>query len=195
MPDEPDLRPWPDASGGGSLDDVFEDLEQQAAGLHLAERDAELADRAHGEYARVTLESRVHASCGRSVRVELLGGAGVEGVLEQAGDGWFRVTAVTGQEWVVRLDAVTVAAGLSSRSTAEEVRPATARLGLRSALRRLSEEGDPVVVVRLDGRSDLVRVRRVGADFLEGHRVAAEAGLQGDPVLMPFAAVAAFRTR
>ena len=37
---------------------VFDDLEQQAEGLHLAERDAEVADLTLAEYTRVTLAAR-----------------------------------------------------------------------------------------------------------------------------------------
>ena len=173
-----------------ALASVFEDLEQQAAGLHLVERDAELADRAHGEYAQVTLASRVHASSGRAVRLALRGGAVVEGVLEQVGDGWCRVVGA-GHEWVVRLPAVTSAEGLSPRSVAEAVRPATARLGLRSALRRLGEEACTAVVLTVEGGSLLLHVERVGADFLEGGRV--DSAARGGQVVVPFGAVAALR--
>ena len=37
---------------------VFEDLEQQAEGLHLVERDAEVADLTVAEYCRISLASR-----------------------------------------------------------------------------------------------------------------------------------------
>ena len=53
---------------------VFDDLEQQAEGLHLVERDAEVADLTMAEYSRISLGARLHASLGRDLRVRLVGG-------------------------------------------------------------------------------------------------------------------------
>lgn len=176
-----------------ALEDVFEDLEQQAAGLHLSERDAELADRVHGEYAQVTFESRVHASVGRQVRWAVAGALVVEGVLEEAGAGWVRVADGAGRPWLLRLSAVEWSAGLSSRSVPEPARPATAGLTFRSALRRLSEDGDPVTLHRVDGTQEGLVVVRVGADFVEGLPPGRDAGVPVGPVVCTFAGVAAVR--
>lgn len=184
--------------GDMHFDDLFEDLEQQAAGLGLAERDAELADRARGEYAAVTLASRVHASGGCHVRLRLVDRTLVEGSLTQAGPDWCGVSrvAATGatESCVVRLAAVSVAEGLSARSVAEAARPVTARLGFGSALHRIAGDGR-MLRLRLLGVDDLEgRLRRVGADFAELEPV----GRHGEPVvadpvttLVPFAAVLA----
>src|SRR4051794_10210086 len=48
--------------------DLFDDLEQQAEGLALIGRDAEVAELSRAEYAQVDLADRLHASEGRSVR-------------------------------------------------------------------------------------------------------------------------------
>lgn len=173
-----------------ALEDVFEDLEQQAAGLHLSERDAELADRAHGEYAQVTLESRVHASVGRPVRLTA-GDLAVEGMLAQAGAGWARVEDAVGRAWVVRLPVVECATGLSGRALPEVTRPATARLTFRSALRSLCEHGDPVTVHASSGAQQVLVVLRIGADFLEGLPPGAPSG--EERVVCAFAGVAAVR--
>jgi hypothetical protein len=151
----------------GRLDDVFEDLEQQAAGIELAERDAELADRARGEYASVTLADRVHASLGRQVALVLSGGESLAGALTDAGADWCTVSSSQGRTWLVRLDAVAVARGLSARSVPEAARPVVARLGFGSALHRLAE-GAADLVLHLDtGSVPRVRLVRVGADFVE----------------------------
>lgn len=184
--------------GDMHFDDLFEDLEQQAAGLGLAERDAELADRARGEYAAVTLASRVHASAGCYVRLRLVDRTLVEGSVTQAGPDWCGVSRVVAagvtESCVVRLAAVSVAEGLSARSVAEAARPVTARLGFGSALHRVA--GDRGLLrLRLLGVDDLEgRLRRVGADFVELEPVVPP----GDPVatdhattLVPFAAVLA----
>lgn len=173
---------------------VFEDLEQQAAGLHLSERDAELADRARGEYATVSFASRVHASLGLGVTLTLRDGQLVEGALAEAGSDWCVVTGTDGRAaWLVRLEAVVAAYGLSARAVPEAARPAVARLGFGSALRRLAEEYAAVVVHLATGGSLPVRVLRVGADFLE-----AEAGGRAhrgsSALVVPFRAVLSVRT-
>jgi hypothetical protein len=157
-----------DQGGREGLGRIFEDLEQQAEGMHLAERDAELADRARSEYAAVELSSRIHASTGHEVVVTLLDGSTVEGTLTQAGVDW--CTVVPGARrlvWLVRLAAVATVQGLSSRAVPAATRPAPARLGFGSALHRLAGES-PEVLVRLASGTDLrVRVMRIGADFVE----------------------------
>ena len=53
--------------------ELFDDLEQQAEGLALAERDARVAERCRAEYAEVDLVARLHASVGTPVQVEVRG--------------------------------------------------------------------------------------------------------------------------
>ncbi len=50
---------------------LFDDLEGQAAAAWEVDREAELADRARTEYAAVTLVSRLMASRGQSVTIDL----------------------------------------------------------------------------------------------------------------------------
>lgn len=157
----------------GRLGDVFEDLEQQAAGIELAQRDAELADRARGEYAAVTLADRVHASVGRQVSLVLVGGETVAGELVEAGRDWCAVSSSQERTRLVRLAAVAQAGGLSARSLPEAARPVLARLGFGAAVHRLAE-GSLDLVLSVDTGSSLrVRLVRVGADFLEA-RLAAD---------------------
>jgi hypothetical protein len=173
------------------LGGLIEDLEQQAIGMHLAERDAELADRARGEYASVTFVSRVHASVGQQVTLTLRGGDLVEGVLTQAGVDWCTVVGGAGVPWLVRLGAVVGASGMSPRAVPEAARPALARLGFGSALHRLTEEA-PEVLLHLDGGPSVrVRVLRIGADFVETEQTGGPAA--SGSVLVPFAGVLTVR--
>lgn len=166
------------------LGDVIEDLEQQAEGLALAARDAEVAEQSRAEYARVDLSARLHASLGSPLSLSVRGVTALEGVLSGVGSGWVLVDGA-GVEWVVPLGAVLSLRGLADRGVPVEARPLTARLGLASALRRVAEERAEVVLHRTDGSLDRGVLARVGADFLE-LRVR-------DIEVVPFAALAAVR--
>jgi hypothetical protein len=175
--------------------DLFDDLEQQAEGLHLAERDAEVADRSRAEYASVDLAARLHASSGGCVRLLVSGLGRLDGRVSRLGADWC-LLSVGSVEWLVRFAALTAAQGLSRRSLSEHARPVTARLGLGSALRGLAESGGEVTVTRLDGSRSTGLLGRVGADFLE--LVAAPGfaeDMRGEPgtELVPFAHLAAVR--
>ncbi len=167
---------------------LFEDLEQRADGLHRAERDAGVSELARAEYSEVTLADRVHASLARPVQVTVSGGVTLQGLLRRAGRDWclLQGQAPPPGEVLVSLAAVTQIRGLSPRAVPEAARPLPDRLGLASVLRRLSEQGGPVVLVGTDGGQHSGMLRRVGADFLE---------LNGDTgvLAVPLSAVALVR--
>ncbi len=169
------------------LSSLFEDLEQQAAGIELAERDAELVDRARGEYAAVALADRVHASVGHSVRLALEGSEVVEGAVLEAGRDWVLVARhQTAATVLVRLAAVVVARGLSFRSLPEPARPVTARLGFGAALHRMAEQGTGLRLHLTSGPFGPASAVRIGADFVE-----LDPG-GGEPVaVVPFGAIRA----
>lgn len=167
---------------------VLDDLEQQAEGLYDAEREAEVADRSRAEYGEVTLVSRLMASVDGEVSVEVAGLGRLSGRLVRVASGWALLDAATGQ-WVISLAAIAAVGGASRRSTPEVAWSPLTRLGLGSALRRLSEAGEPCVVHRTDGGGIEGVVRRVGADFLEVE--VASRGVQ----LVAFAALAAVQSR
>jgi hypothetical protein len=153
------------------LFDVLDDLEGQAEALYAVEREAELADRARAAYAEVTLASRLMASAGAHVAIDVAGVGPLSGELRRVATGW---CALAGDcdEWLVPLGSVVAAHGLSDRSSPEAAWPAVARLGLGSALRRLADEAAPCLVVTHDGARHEVVLRRVGADFVEAEAVA-----------------------
>lgn len=139
------------------------------------------------EYAEVTLASRLMASVGSDVAVEVTGAGTVPGRLERVGTGWLRIAGARGA-WLVRLEAVSHVRGASERSVPEMAWSPVDRLGLGAALRRLSQEQVDVVVHGQDGARREGRVGRVGADFVE---VVAPGGQVGLVALGHVAAVRA----
>jgi hypothetical protein len=167
---------------------VLEDLEQQAEALYDAERDLELADRSRAEYAQVSLASRLMASVGSELGLEVDGVGLVQGRLQRVGSDWCLVGA-SGQDWVLRTDAVTVVRGASERSVPEVAWSPVARLGLGSALRRIADTREPCLVHRVDGNTHEATLTRVGQDFVEA------TGLDAKLLLFPFASLAAVQSR
>ncbi len=187
-----------DRSWEHRLCDLFDDLEQQAEGLHLLERDAEVADRSRAEYSQVTMAARLNGSVGERLVLRLLGVGRLEGTLMRVGSDWFLLNgAPWGQGWMVRTAAVVDASGLSERAVTEPARSVVSRLGLGSALRGVTESGSAVVLEHLDGNRQRGTPVRVGADFVEiGGGVDGESLTRGTARtsrVLPFAALAAVR--
>jgi hypothetical protein len=167
---------------------VLDDLEQQAEALYAAERDAELADRSRAEYGAVTLPSRLMASLDAELTLGVIGVGRLTGALRRVSKGWVLLSSA-GSEWIVPLSSVTSVGGASPRSVPEVAWSPITRLGLGSAMRRLSEAAEPCVVHLVDGTVHEARVARVGADF-------AELAIGEDRVdLVSFSALAAIRSR
>jgi small nuclear ribonucleoprotein (snRNP)-like protein len=170
---------------------VFDDLEQQASGLHLAERDAEVADLALAEYSQVSLAARLHASLDRDVQVRLLGGRVVGGRLARVGEGWFLVVDAA-SEWVVLPQGAATVVGLSPRADSEDTFAVTDQLTLRSVLRRLASAGERCAVHLRDDRQLAGAIGRVGRDFFE---LAVGEGPGRSTQVVPTSSVAALQGR
>lgn len=170
------------------LFEVLDDLEQQAEAAYDAERGAELADRSRSAYQEVTFASRLMASVGSDIAVDVLAVGAVHGTLERVGTGWCLLAGPTG-DWVLPLASLTTVRAASPRSVPEAAWSPVARLGLGAALRRVADAGEECVVHLVDGRRMEGTLRRVGADFAEVHVAS------GDVVLVPFASVAAVQSR
>jgi hypothetical protein len=168
---------------------VLDDLEQQAEALYDAERGLELADRSRSEYQQVTLASRLMASMGSDLVLDVRGVGAVTGTLERVGTGWCLLHG-SGQDWIVPVGAVLVVRGASERSSPEVAWSPVTRLGLGSALRRLADAGERCVFHLVDGRRLEGTVRRVGADFVE-----ALTGERGRAALVPYDGLAAVQSR
>ncbi|MFL6160273.1 MAG: hypothetical protein ACJ72D_29640 [Marmoricola sp.] len=145
---------------------LFDDLEMQAEGLASEERVGQVASLADASFAEVTLPSRLHAALGADLRVGLVSGPDVRGRLTRVGAGWLLLDA-SGAEWLVRLDAVTYLDGAGHGSVPEDLWSMTARLSVRSVLRRIASDRRPVVLHLVGGGQVSGSLGRVGADFLE----------------------------
>ena len=167
---------------------LFDDLEGQAAAAWEADREAELADRARAEYGSVTLASRLMASRGRTVALDLPHLGRLEGSLDRVGEGWCLVSGA-GQDWIVPLHAVAGVHGASGRSVPEVAWSPVDRLGLRAVLRRVADADERCLVHLVDGSRHEAYVHRVGADFLEAR---AETG---ERLLLPYAGLVAVQRR
>lgn len=169
---------------------VFDDLEQQASGLHLVEREAEVADVAASEYAAVDLETRLRGAVGvGELAVRLRGGQQPRGRLTRVGAGW--CVLVSGPtRWLVTLPAVLAVTGVASRAGHPATRSVADTLPVRSLLRRLVEESPAGCALHLaDGQRLEGRLLRVGADFAE----IASGAARDATSLVPLAALDAAR--
>jgi hypothetical protein len=144
----------------------LDDLEGQAAALFDADRAPELADRSREEYRSVTLAARLMAGIDQEVTLDLAGVGAVAGRLARVATGWCLLRG-SGQDWVIRLDAVAAVQGSSERAVPELAWPATARLGLGAALRRLADSAEPCSLLLTDGHRYDGTLQRAGADFVE----------------------------
>ena len=169
---------------------MFEDLELQAEGLHLAERAVEVDELAVAQAAEIELVARLLASIGRDVRVGT-NGPELRGRLAAAGADWVQVAADgTGATWTVPLRHVVLVVGLADGALPERARPLGARLSLRSVVRDLAEDRVVPTWHLSDGRVLRAAPVRVGADFVELRVDGA-----GGQVTVPLAAVVAVQDR
>ncbi|HNA98230.1 MAG TPA: hypothetical protein PLC19_02090 [Marmoricola sp.] len=171
-----------------ALLDLFEDLEQQAAGLSLAERESEVAELSVAHYADIDLAARLHASVGGQVQLRLLGGQLITGELTQVGADWALLRGLP-EEWIVPLGSITATLGLSSRADTMASRGALARLTLTSVLRGLASARADCVVFWSDQHQLAGRLGRVGSDFVE-----ISAGAQGQEQILTIGRINSIRS-
>ena len=183
-----------DGGSGGerSILALLDDLEQQAQGAALLERDLEVADRSRSEFARVGLASRVHALDGRWVRLRLLGGLRLDGAVLRTGVDWLLLGEQSGREWVVRSEALAAVHGAPTRSVSDQALGVVRRLSLGSVLRGLAEADGACLLHLVDGARLEGRLGRIGADFVEARLLPA---LGEGHDLLPFSALAAVQQR
>lgn len=165
---------------------LFDDLEGRAEDLLSHERAWEVAEQARAEYASVPLASRLLASVGREVVLQVRGAGRLAGRLTRCAETWCLLEG-QGRDWVVAVPALLTVTGTSERALPREAWPVTARLPLASAVRRSADAGAAVMLALVDGSRLEGTWARLGSDFAEVRRRPGE-----QPVLVPHAAIAAF---
>lgn len=150
---------------------LFDDLAAQAAASEQLEFDAEVTERARLDRAGVELGDRLRGSLGLSIRVRLMSGAAVEGVLSHVG-AQALVLVETRHQLLVPYTAVIGYSGLGR--LAMPVPPGVGqRLTLASSLRGLARDRSALSVLVAGGTAGPADetihgvIDRVGRDFLD----------------------------
>lgn len=175
--------------------ELFADLEAQAAALEVAERAAEIAERTRIEVGALAVHDRLAAGVGTTVRVDALGGEARAGTIARVGADWLLLDEGAGRESVIAIAAVRSLAGLGRTSAVPGSGGAVhARLVLRTALRGIARDRSTVRVHLRDGAALDATLDRVGADFVEVARHAPgeprRRGEVREVLLVPLLAVA-----
>jgi len=149
-------------------DELFADLDAQAEALQIAERAAEIDDRARYEAGQLTLVDRLRQAIGGRLRLRCAAGVTLAGRLERVHPEWLLLSEPTGREALVSGAAVRSISGLGPWADAPGAQSRVdARLGLRYALRRIARDRSTVRLQLHDGDALDGTLDRVGADFVE----------------------------
>ena len=147
---------------------LFADLEAQAAEHESGVEHAEQASRARAEHGRVLLADRLRGALGRELSLSCRGAGELGGRLLDVGVDWLLLTDAQGREVLVAAAAVCAVAGLGAGTAAGSPEGEVARrLDLRRALRGLARDRATVTCLLEDGGVLAGTVDRVGADFIE----------------------------
>jgi hypothetical protein len=163
-------------------DGLFADLEAQAEALDIAERAAEVEERARAEFGRIRLLDRLRPAVGQPVQVRCAGGAAVVGSLARVGPDWLLVSEGPDREAVIVAAAVLRVSGLGRLSgTPDSESVVESRLGLRHALRGIARDRSGVRIALQDGTIVDGTIDRLGVDFIEvAEHAAGEPRRRGD---------------
>lgn len=187
---EPARRPY---GGPVRWEALFADLEAQLAASD--EEAAQDGERARAEVARTELTDRLRAGVGAPVRLRLVDGTALAGVVRDAGAGWVLLAPEVGRV-VVPTAAVAAVSGLS-RALAPPAGQVARRLGLASVLRALARDRAGVLL-HLPGHVVSGTIDRVAADHLDlaEHPVGEprRASAVREVLTVPLAAVVAVRS-
>jgi hypothetical protein len=147
---------------------LFADLEAQAAEQETAVEQAEQASRARAEYGRVLLADRLRGSLGQELSLTCRGAGDLAGRLVDVGVDWLLLVDGQEREVLVATNAVDAVAGLVAVTAPASVEGAVARrLDMRRALRGLARDRATVSCLLEGGGVLGGTVDRIGADFLE----------------------------
>jgi hypothetical protein len=179
-------------------DGLFADLEAQAEALDIAERAAEIDERARLEIGRIRLLDRLRPAVGLPVRLQCRGAVTVTGPLRRVGPDWLLVDEGGEREALVVLAAVLGVSGLARLSDVPDSEGVVeSRLGLRHALRGIARDRSAVRITDQSGATVDGTIDRLGADYVEvAEHPAGELRRRTDVrdvVVLPLAALAVVR--
>ena len=147
---------------------LFADLEAQAARHEAAAEVAEAASRSRAEHGQVRLADRLRGALGQQLSLSCRGVGELAGRLLDVGGDWLLLADQQGREVLVAAGAVAAVAGLGAGTAPSSPEGAVARrLDLRRAVRGLARDRAAVTVLLIDGSTLVGTVDRVGADSLE----------------------------
>ncbi len=146
-------------------DELFDDIEAQAAAAAAAEMAGEVADRTRRERALVELADRLVAARGHPLRLRVVGGGGYDGVLADVAQQWCVLVAPA--PVLVPLAAVTSLTGLGSAAATTGRTGVQRRLSLSWALRAVARDRSPVRLDLVDGSQLTGTLDAVYADHVD----------------------------
>jgi len=142
--------------------DLFDDLEAQLVSAEREAFDDEVRERAQAERAAVTLGAILAASDGARLRVTLVDGTRVEGVVSDCAAQW--VHLVDGpRAWLVPATAIAAVEGAAPGAPSPGM--VASRLTLGHALRALADDAHEVLVTA-HGVQARGAITAVGSDFV-----------------------------
>lgn len=181
-------------------DDLFFDLEIQAAASERLDLDAEISERTRVEAAAVTLADRLRGSLGLPIVVQLASGSTFAGTLSHAGSQAL-VLDEPGHQVLVPYASAVRYLGLSRLAVAEPSR-VRQQLGLASALRELARDRARLGILISAGAAGEQTLHgvidRVGRDYLDvavtGEGEERRAANVRELATIPFTALAGIRS-
>lgn len=178
-------------------DSLFGDLEAQFSAGRALEKESEITDRARVELAGIDLADRLRGAGGAEIKIVLVDGNVIRGVLGRAGSEWLVLTEGA-RQWLVPFASVLSYQGLGRLALKPSSRIQQS-LGIASALRALSKDRSELVVhlkVRTgDGYKLHGVIDRVGRDHFDltvvPHGEVRRAGNIAAVLTIPFSSLAA----
>jgi hypothetical protein len=147
---------------------LFADLEAQAAEQEAGAEQAEEGSRARAEFGRVRLADRLRGSLGQQVTLGCVGAGQLTGRLVDVGVDWLLLVDGQHRDVLVAVHALGSVAGLARvTAPATEEGPVARALDLRRVLRGLARDRAGVQSLLVDGEVLTGTIDRVGADFVE----------------------------
>lgn len=150
-------------------DSLFDDLEAQFSAERALEKESEITDRARVELAGIDLSDRLRGAAAAEIKIVLVDGNVIRGVLSHAGSEWLVLTEGV-RQWLVPYASVLSYQGLGRVALKPSSRMQHS-LGIASALRALSRDRSELVVHLMVRTGDGYKLHgvidRVGRDHFD----------------------------